>query len=117
MITTLIKASKILNCHPRTILRALTGKANPYWIPEHNVELNVQKIANAFNADGNKMFHLFNGLAIILKPEEAAKVLGIASRTFREHAYQKFINHGGVVRFLRHDLELEHIARFVKETF
>lgn len=97
--------SEVFRVHPRTILRALTGEHNTYWADDPNVKvqrISIDQIAAAYNTTARIIRAVLEDRDDLLKPDEAAKVVGIRPRTFREHvAAGKFkkIGAGGIARY------------------
>ena len=104
---TLEAAAKAFRVHPRTIVRALSGEHNTYWYEDINHDLyTITELAAAFDMEPKELRRVIEKREVLLKPQEAAKLLGIQPRTFRDrvHAgrYRKVANYSGrVVRYFR----------------
>lgn len=107
MKTTLNEAARLLQVHPRTILRAITRKPNPYWVPGHNDEIKVSDVARGFHVRQTPMEGVFVMEQPLLTPDEAAEMLGVAPRTFRSRSYPALIRKVQIVRYVK-DAVLEH---------
>ena len=105
MKTTLKKAAELIGAHPRTLLRALTGKSNPTWSAETNPEVDTAELARVFGCAVERMDFVFKSMDELLRQEAAAKHLGIPTRTFRNRKYKPLIRHGGTVRWSRMSLD------------
>ena len=109
--------AKIFRVHPRTILRALTGEHNTYWYDDAFVNeqrILIEEIGYAYGTTARVLRAMIEDRDSLLKPDEAAKVVGIAPRTFREHvAAGKFkkIGCGGIARYQHSKLISAAIAR------
>jgi hypothetical protein len=117
---TLLAAADVFQVHPRTICRALTGKHNTYWYEDINENVYaVRDIAKAYNMPTAVLQRCIEGREALLKPNDAAKMLGIRPRTFRQRVrddgnprkrnYGK-CGHGGIVRYVRSKIIEEAIA-------
>lgn len=111
---TLEKAALAFGVHPRTILRAITGNYNIYWTEDINQELcSIEDIANAYSTTTQTLRAIFEGRDKVLRPDQAASVVGVRPRTFRERVragrYKK-IGKGGVTRYLHSKLIEDAIA-------
>lgn len=105
---TLEKAALSFGVHPRTILRAITGDYNIYWTEDINQEpCSIQDLADSYSTTTQTLCAVFEGRDSLLRPDEAASVVGIRPRTFRERVragrYKK-IGKGGVTRYLHSKL-------------
>ncbi len=112
---TLIGVAAIFDVHPRTIVRALTGQHNTYWYEDINEDIfAVADIAAAYNMSAAELGRCIEGRDELIKPDEAAVLLGIQPRTFRDRVqsgkYRKVTN-GGVVRYLKSKIISDKIAR------
>ena len=112
---TLIGAAKIFDVHPRTIVRAISGQHNTYWYEDINEDVfAVKDIAEAYGMSPAELGRCLEGRDKLIKPDEAAVLLGIQPRTFRDRVqagkYRKVTN-GGVVRYLRSKIIADKIAR------
>lgn len=100
--TTLNELAEVLKCHPRTILRAITRKKNPYWVEGYDP--NFWETHLAF-LDISSIRQILNGKDEFLKPAEAAKYLNIHPRTFRYRKYIPTIRFGKIVRYSKNYLK------------
>lgn len=112
---TLEAAAEIFQVHPRTIVRALTGQHNTYWSEDINHNMySVYDIANAYNTSVEEINRVIEGREAFLKPDQAAILLGIRPRTFRDRVkakcYRK-VQNGGIVRYVRSKIIEDRIAR------
>jgi hypothetical protein len=112
---TLAGAASLFGVHPRTIVRALSGEHNTYWTEDINEDpVPLTKLAASYGVSVREMVQLIEGRDKLLKPDEAAEVLGIRPRTFRDRAkagtYRK-VSNGGIVRYLRSQIIEDKIAR------
>lgn len=112
--TTLEAAAKAIRVHPRTIVRALTGEHNTYWTEDinHN-RYAIDDIAEAYDMNPNDLRRVLGGSDELITPDEAAKILGIRPRTFRDRLaagrYKK-VGHGGIARYLKSKIIEDFIA-------
>lgn len=111
---TLEAAAKLFQVHPRTIVRALTGKHNTYWTEDIDEDLfSVTDIADAYAMNPKALLRVIDGRDELIKPDEAAVLLNIKPRTFRDRVkagrYEKVAN-GGIVRYLRSKIVEDAIA-------
>ena len=112
---TLIGAANVFGVHPRTIVRALSGEHNTYWYEDIDEELySVHDIAEVYGLDDAELSRCIEGRDKLITPDEAAKLLSIKPRTFRERVrtgcYKKCAN-GGIVRYLRSKIIEDKIWR------
>ncbi len=103
---TLEAAAKIFRVHPRTIVRALTGKHNTYWSEDINHDMyDIAGIAATYGITVADILRIIEGREALLKPAEAALVLKMRPRTFRgyvtNNAIKGRVSSGGVVRYLQ----------------
>jgi hypothetical protein len=83
---TLEGAADLLRCHPRTILRAIQGQHNVYWVddPAFNHQMiALDTLAEAYDTTADILRAVIEGRDRLLKPNEAAEVIGVVPRTFR----------------------------------
>lgn len=106
MQVSLDQAAAVIGCHQRTILRATTGKPNPYWSESYNPVLEVDDIAEGFGCNAEMLEGVFRGNDKLLTPKEAAKRLKIVERALRYRNLTPMIKHGGVVRYSKVNLDL-----------
>ena len=111
---TLIGAATIFKVHPRTIVRAVSGQHNTYWTEDINEYLySLKDIADAYELSVAELKRVIEGREELLTPNEAAEVLNIRPRTFRDRVkegrYRKVAN-GGIVRYLRSKITEDAIA-------
>lgn len=102
---TLAQAAKIFRVHPRTILRAISGEHNTYWSEDINDQvMAISDIADAYNMTPRTFVAIIESRDSLLTADEAAAVLGIKPRTFRDRLiagrYKK-IGRGGITRYLQ----------------
>lgn len=112
---TLIGAAEIFDVHPRTIVRALSGEHNTYWYEDSNEDVYaVEDIASAYGMTAFELARCIEGRDSLVKPDEAAEILGVNPRTFRNRVqagkYKKIAN-GGVVRYLKSKILEAKIAQ------
>jgi hypothetical protein len=116
---TLGKAAEAFGVHPRTILRAIAGEHNTYWYEDSNDDyILIEDIANAYGVRTAALVAVFEGRDGLLRADEAAKVLGMAARTFRKHLNTKGIPEkwgrvgcGGITRYLETKINSAAIDR------
>lgn len=101
---TLAEAAKIFRVHPRTILRAISGEHNTYWSEDiNNQVMAISKIADVYNMTTRAFIAVIEDRDTLLTADEAAAVLGVKPRTFRDRLiagrYKK-IGKGGITRYL-----------------
>lgn len=109
---TLEAAAKVFRVHPRTIVRALTGEHNTYWSEDINHSTySVSDIADVYGTSVEEINRVIEGRDAFLKPDEAAELLGIRPRTFRDRKgrYRK-VGNGGIVRYVRSKIIEDRIA-------
>lgn len=112
---TLAGAAGLFGVHPRTIVRAISGEHNTYWTEDINEQLfSISDVAAAYGLSDMELKRIIEGRDALLKPDEAAKVLNIRPRTFRDRvkagAYRKVAS-GGIVRYLKSQILEDKIAR------
>lgn len=105
---TLEGAARVFGVHPRTILRAISKEHNTYWYEDSNEDmLSVADIAEAYGVREIALNAVFEGRDSLLRADEAAKILGMAARTFRKHLHNDDgtnwgrVASGGITRYLR----------------
>jgi predicted DNA-binding protein (UPF0251 family) len=109
---TLEAAAAAFNVHQRTIVRALTGEHNTYWSEDSAHDIyTVEEIATAYHMKPAELNRVLDGRDKLLKPDEAAKEMNIAPRTFRLRIHRLNakdaktrvgrVYNGGIVRYLR----------------
>ena len=111
---TLAQAAKIFRVHPRTILRAISGEHNTYWSEDINDQvMAISTIADAYNMTPRTFIAVIESRDSLLTADEAAAVLGIKPRTFRDRLiagrYKK-IGRGGITRSLQSKITADLIA-------
>ncbi len=113
---TLNEVATIFNVHPRTILRAMAGEHNTFWSDDedwNDQRIPLEEIARAYGTKVKTICAVLDRRDDLLNPAEAARVLGIAPRTFRERLtagrYQK-IGLGGIARYLHSKIISDLIA-------
>lgn len=120
---TLKEVATFFDVHPRTILRAMSGEHNTFWSDDedwNDQRIPLEDVARAYSTKVKTLCAVLDGRDDFLKPAEAARVLGIAPRTFRERLtagrYHK-IGSGGIARYLHSKIISDLIANspdFVK---
>lgn len=113
---TLEKAAEAFGVHPRTILRAIEQDHNTYWTED--IDQNTMKIADIARAYGiapKALVAVFEGRDSLLRADEAAEILGMASRTFRKHLDSQAskwgrVSYGGITRYLETRINTAAIA-------
>ena len=108
---TLIGVANVFVVHPRTIVRAITGEHNTYWTDDINEDLfAVADISKAYGMNTNELVRCIEGRDKLIKPDEAAAILEVQPRTFRDRVKGARMDGrrpygraaaGGVVRYLR----------------
>ncbi len=113
---TLNEVATIFDVHPRTILRAMTGRHNTFWSDDEDwneQRIHLETIAQAYGTTVKVLNIILDGRDELLTPQDAARVLGIAPRTFRERKtagrYTK-IGAGGIARYLHSKIVTDLIA-------
>lgn len=111
---TLEDAASAFRVHPRTILRALTGNYNIYWSEDINSQrMAIEDIAKAYGMTTQTLRAVIEQRDELLRPDEAAKLLGIRPRTFRDRLiagrYKK-IGSGGIARYLQSKIIEDRIS-------
>jgi len=111
---TLAEAAKIFRVHPRTILRAISGEHNTYWSEDINGQvMAIADIAEAYNLTSRAFVAVIESRDSLMTADEAAAVLGIRPRTFRDRLlngrYTK-IGKGGITRYLHSKIIADLIA-------
>ncbi len=84
---TLEGAAHLFRVHPRTILRALYNKHNTYWSDDEKFNhqmLSLEDIATAYNTSADILRMMLEGRDQLLKPSEAAELIGVSPRVFRK---------------------------------
>ncbi len=95
------------DCHPRTILLAVTGNPTEYWTPSHNPRLRISDVCETFQLPTHMFFELLTGSEKCLAPTEAADYLQISVRTLRnKKEYVPIIIGKGFLRFAESHLEV-----------
>lgn len=89
--------------HVKTILRAVLNQPNPSdWAPE---ELNLVKVAEAFNMKPEVLLNVMKGREHLKDAEQAAQLMSISLRRFHQRRAQKpnelppCARHGRTVRY------------------
>jgi hypothetical protein len=90
----------IFNVHPRTILRAIEGKENVYWVDDHDPDIDVAEVALAYGCEPKVLNRMLEGRDILITADEAAAILEIRPRSFRRRR-PRCLRYGGIVRFER----------------
>lgn len=102
---TLIGAAKLFQVHPRTITRLLCNSYRAYWSEKINENLySVADIAEAYGMTQIELSRCIEGRDKLLKPKEAARILGISERNLRTRASNgriSKINRGRTTRYLQ----------------
>ena len=90
-----------MNCHPRTILRAITRKENPGF-ERQDPDVRIADVATVFSVDHATLARVLNSDEPMLNQKEAAAYMGMEHRTFcRRLSYRPFLrNSFGVIRYL-----------------
>jgi hypothetical protein len=109
------EAAKVIGCHPRTVLRAMTGEPNPYWAEGHNPELSVETLAEAFDCGLAVMKRCVDGRDEFLRPERACELLKVIPRTFRYRRYVPAIRKNRTVRYSELQIKKEQWEYFPDE--
>lgn len=113
---TLEEAAKAFGVHPRTILRAIEQDHNTYWTEDSDEDvMQIAAIANAYGIAPKALVAVFEGRDALLRADEAAKVLGMAARTFRKHLDDQAtkwgrVSYGGITRYLETRINTAAIA-------
>ncbi len=111
---TLEDAASAFRVHPRTILRAIAEDHNTYWSEDINGQrMSIEDIARAYGMTAQILRAVLENRDELLLPDEAAKLLGIRPRTFRDRLiagrYKK-IGSGGIARYLRSKIIEDRIS-------
>jgi hypothetical protein len=116
---TLEKVASLFRVHPRTILRAIKGEHNTYWYEDSNSEpQSTEKIAEVYGMRHAALLAVIQGRDTLLNAAEAAKALGMAPRTFRNHLKNKDAGSrwgrvacGGITRYLESKINSAGVDR------
>jgi hypothetical protein len=109
--------------HPRTILRAVSGDYYVYWNEEDRDELvakpvDLTAVAKVYDTDTGTLKRCILGKDRLVRPDEAAQILEIKPRTFRDRVkkgvYHK-IGKGGVARYLFSEIIDDKVSRIKLE--
>lgn len=105
---TVARYSDVFKCHPKTILRAVTGQPHPSdWHPD---DIDHNKVAKAFNMRPTLLEACMMKKDSLIDVDEATRILGISVRRFHqrrenERGYESVAHHGRIVRYLRSAIE------------
>lgn len=95
-----------LRCHPRTLARALARDVSASWTPNINPVIDVNTVARRLRCAPARLRRVLIGRDVMLDQDEAAAMVGIASRSFRDaKAYTPAIKVRGIVRYSRFEIE------------
>lgn len=108
-------AAKVIQCHPRTVLRAIYVDPNPYWAPGYNPDFDMEEVAGYFDVKLSIFRRCAEGRDTFLKPLEASTELKVIPRTFRYRHYEPTIRVGRIVRYSRLDIRKQQGIRFKNE--
>lgn len=118
---TLKAAADAFKVHPRTIVRAVQEDHNAYWSEDSNEDrYKISDIAVAYGMSPAELVRVVENRDALLKPDEAAEVLGIKPRTFREKLSDPFarpykeygrVEYGRIVRYLKSKIIQARIAQ------
>lgn len=114
--------SKALKIHPRTVLRAVSGKPNAYWAEGYETEIALVDVAMAYDADLMMLQDVVLGDDELMKQDEAVEWLAqtygddarMSSRNFRYRGYPAAVRSSRVVRFSQIQLGDYHIKNFTR---
>jgi hypothetical protein len=104
---TLEAAAKVFRVHPRTVVRAMSGVHNTYWTEDINHDMHtLDRLAGAYEGiTPDDIKRILEGRDELLKPNEAADLIGVQPRTFRTYVTDRKIRgrvkSGRIVRYLR----------------
>ncbi len=103
----------VFDCHPRTILRAITGNPTEYWAPSHNPRLQLRDVTRTFSLKRAQLVALLTRDDTAIRPTEASEILGISARTLRSKRddWRPFIVGQGFIRYSKANIDAWHEAR------
>lgn len=107
------RASSMLAVHPRTILRAVTGKQNPYWVEDHDERISLEALIDAYKCTPRSVAAVLRGQDSFMSAADAATFLGINRHTFTWRKYRPAARHKGTVRYLESRLINEHMRKWM----
>ena len=91
-----------LKLHPRSVLRRVKGRENPYWTPRYNCVLDLCEVSRACNVDLEILQKaIVTRGECLLTQAEAAELLNIHPRTFRWRKYEPIVAFGKTRRYYR----------------
>lgn len=95
-----------LKVHPRTVLRALTGVENTYWVRDHDPNVDTVEVAIAFGLEHVYVQRALKRSDALLTPKLAAEFLEMSPRTLRHYKnlYIPVLKYGRIVRYSQRDL-------------
>jgi len=126
MAVTLDRVAQVFGVHPRTILRALAGDHNTYWNEDDRESLvalpvALDALAATYGTTVQTLTACIEDRDALLRPDEAAELLGIKPRSFRDRLRtasgplgkltQGRVSHGGIVRYLRSKVIEDKLSR------
>lgn len=91
-----------LNIHPRTVLRIWKDEPNPYWTPKYDPEMDMDDLmefCENFNTTMDAVENIMSDQDYWLKPDEAAAMIAVPTRTFYYRHYTPVARKGKTVRF------------------
>lgn len=110
----LTTVAETLGIHPRTVLRAISNEANPYWTPKFDPSVEMSDITEAFGCTSTEFRRLLNGDDQLMSPDEACIFLNMSKRTLRyrraEGELVPTVARGSVVRYSRRHLAEREIT-------
>lgn len=105
MIVTIARVAEVLKVHPRTVVRALAGDVKAEFSKTTNDQTTLAKLAKVYNSTAAIWAAAIAGTDKLIRQEEAAKMLGMVKRTFRQRRivddfeYGPDIEYGATLRY------------------
>jgi hypothetical protein len=106
--------AKALEVHPRTVLRAVLRRTNPYWTEDFDPHVDMIDVALSFDANPHVLNRVMDGKDDLFTPAQAIQYLAdtygdhIVPRTLRNRDYPKAVKLGRIVRYSRIELSEYH---------
>lgn len=98
-----------LKLHPRTILRHVTGKPNPYWTEGFETTIPFNEVAEVFGVKEKTLLKVLRGRDSFLTQKEAIEFTGMKRATFQLRPYTADIRMKKIVRYLYSRLVDQHM--------
>ena len=99
--------AEVIDVHPRTILRTITANPTEYWAPSHNPRIHLTEVSKTFQTPTKSLVELLQGKDRVIRPAEAAELLGVSVRTIRNKSdeYRPLIIGAGFLRFSYNEVQ------------